>query len=42
MPIHAFLQDRELLQKKLINYWGYNTLNFFAVEPRLSLNRRRQ
>jgi isoamylase len=34
MPIHAFLQDRELLQKKLTNYWGYNTLSFFALEPR--------
>ncbi|HEX3944680.1 MAG TPA: glycogen debranching protein GlgX [Rhizomicrobium sp.] len=34
MPIHAFLQDRELLQKKLSNYWGYNTLGFFAIEPR--------
>jgi isoamylase len=34
MPIHAFLQDRELLQKRLSNYWGYNTLSFFAIEPR--------
>ncbi|MBV9572020.1 MAG: glycogen debranching protein GlgX [Alphaproteobacteria bacterium] len=34
MPVHAFLQDRELLQKKLTNYWDYNTLGFFAVEPR--------
>ena len=38
MPIHAFLQDRELLQKKLTNYWGYNTLSFFAVEPRYLAN----
>ena len=34
LPIHAYLQDRELLQKKLTNYWGYNTLSFFTVEPR--------
>jgi glycogen operon protein len=34
MPIHAYLQDRVLLQKKLANYWGYNTLSYFAVEPR--------
>ena len=34
MPVHAFLQDRELLQKKLTNYWGYNTLGFFVIEPR--------
>jgi isoamylase len=34
MPIHAFLQDRHLLQKGLHNYWGYNTIGFFAIEPR--------
>jgi isoamylase len=34
MPIHAFVQDRHLLQMGLQNYWGYNTIGFFAVEPR--------
>ncbi|MGH6876056.1 MAG: glycogen debranching protein GlgX [Rhizomicrobium sp.] len=34
LPVHAFLQDRRLLQMKLGNYWGYNTLAFFAPEPR--------
>jgi glycogen operon protein len=33
MPIHAFLQDRHLLEKGLRNYWGYNTLAYFAPEP---------
>jgi isoamylase len=33
LPIHAFVQDRYLLQKGLRNYWGYNSLGFFAVEP---------
>ena len=33
MPVQAFLQDRALLQRGLRNYWGYNTLGFFAVEP---------
>lgn len=33
MPIHAFSQDRHLLEKNLANYWGYNTLSFFAPEP---------
>lgn len=33
MPVHAFLQDRHLLEKGLRNYWGYNTLNFFVPEP---------
>ncbi|RYH01289.1 glycogen debranching enzyme GlgX [Salipiger sp. IMCC34102] len=30
LPIHAFVQDRHLLEKGLSNYWGYNTLSFFA------------
>ncbi|HTT84759.1 MAG TPA: glycogen debranching protein GlgX [Rhizomicrobium sp.] len=34
LPVHAFMQDRMLLEKKLTNYWGYNTLAFFAPEPR--------
>jgi len=33
MPIHAFVQDQDLLKKNLRNYWGYNTLSFFAIEP---------
>lgn len=32
LPIHAFVQDRYLLEKGLRNYWGYNTLGFFAPE----------
>jgi glycogen operon protein len=32
LPVHAFLQDRNLLEKGLANYWGYNTLSFFAPE----------
>jgi glycogen operon protein len=34
LPVHAYLQDRYLLEKGLSNYWGYNTLGFFAIEPR--------
>jgi isoamylase len=34
MPIHAYLQDRSLVEKGLSNYWGYNTLSFFAPEPK--------
>src|SRR6201991_4724423 len=33
LPIHAFVQDRRLTEMKLRNYWGYNTLSFFAPEP---------
>jgi len=34
LPIHAFLDDRHLLDQGLRNYWGYNTLSFFAPEAR--------
>ncbi len=34
LPVHAFIDDRFLVQKGLRNYWGYNTLGFFAPEPR--------
>ncbi len=34
MPVHAFVDDRLLLEKGLRNYWGYNSIGFFAVEPR--------
>ncbi len=34
LPIQAFVQDRALVQKGLANYWGYNTIGFFAPEPR--------
>lgn len=30
MPVHAFVHDSVLEEKGLRNYWGYNTLNFFA------------
>lgn len=33
MPVHAFLQDRFLIEKDLRNYWGYSTLSYFAPEP---------
>ncbi|MDH5211241.1 MAG: glycogen debranching protein GlgX [Betaproteobacteria bacterium] len=36
MPVHAFIDDRQLVERKLRNYWGYNTLGFFAPEPRYS------
>jgi isoamylase len=34
LPIHAVIDDRVLVEKKLINYWGYNSIGFFAPEPR--------
>jgi isoamylase len=34
MPVHAFVDDRFLTDRGLRNYWGYNTLCFFAPETR--------
>ncbi|HLI12559.1 MAG TPA: glycogen debranching protein GlgX [Alphaproteobacteria bacterium] len=34
LPIQAFLSDRHLVARGLANYWGYNTIAFFAPEPR--------
>lgn len=34
LPIHAFLNDGFLIERGLTNYWGYNTLGFFALEAR--------
>ena len=34
LPVHAFLQDRFLVERRLSNYWGYSTLAFFAPERR--------
>ena len=30
LPVQSFVQDRHLLEKGLSNYWGYNSLSFFA------------
>ncbi len=34
LPIHAFVDDRMLVERGLRNYWGYNTIGFFAPEQR--------
>jgi isoamylase len=36
LPIHTFVNDSQLLEKGLTNYWGYNTIGFFAPDPRYS------
>ncbi|HZI82413.1 MAG TPA: glycogen debranching protein GlgX, partial [Casimicrobiaceae bacterium] len=36
MPIHAFIDDHALVRRGLANYWGYNTIGFFAPEARYS------
>src|ERR1044072_1587052 len=34
LPVHYHIDEYFLAQRGLSNYWGYNTLNFFAPEPR--------
>ncbi len=34
LPIHTFVNDSFLLERKLTNYWGYNSIGFFAPDPR--------
>ena len=34
LPVHYFPDDRYLMEKGLRNYWGYQSLGFFAPQPR--------
>jgi isoamylase len=34
LPVHTFVNDSHLLEKKLTNYWGYNSIGYFAPDPR--------
>ncbi len=36
MPVHTLIDDRHLIQRGLRNYWGYNTIGFFAPDMRYS------
>ena len=39
LPIHTFINDGPLLEKGLTNYWGYNSIGFFAPDPRYAADR---
>lgn len=34
LPVHAFIDDRFLIKCNLGNYWGYQSIGFFAPDPR--------
>ena len=34
LPVYAGIHDRPLVQQGLNNYWGYNTIGYFAPDPR--------
>lgn len=36
MPVHQFVNDTSLIEKGLSNYWGYNTIGFFAPQNTFS------
>ena len=36
LPVHQRIDEERLVKMGLTNYWGYNTIAFFALEPRLS------
>jgi len=36
LPVQQRLDEQRLVAHGLTNYWGYNTIGFFAVEPRLA------
>ncbi len=38
LPIHTFVTDSHLYDLKLTNYWGYNSIGFFAPDPRYASN----
>ncbi len=39
MPVHHHVDDRHLVERGLVNYWGYNTLAYFAPDMRYSSSR---
>jgi glycogen operon protein len=36
MPVHTYVDERHLVEKGLRNYWGYNSIGFFAPDARYS------
>src|SRR5690606_1218737 len=42
LPVHHALEDRHLTDIGLSNYWGYNTIGFFAPDSRFATSSRGQ
>src|SRR5499425_3052517 len=40
MPIHQFVDDKTLVDHGLANYWGYNSIGFFAPDARYTSDGR--
>ena len=39
LPVHTFVNDEFLLKRNLTNYWGYNSIGFFAPDPRYAADK---
>jgi glycogen operon protein len=39
LPVHFHVDEQHLIRRGLLNFWGYNTLGFFAPDPRYSIIR---
>lgn len=40
MPVHSFLQEKHLLDQGLSNYWGYNSISYFAPHAAYAADKR--
>jgi isoamylase len=40
LPVHFFTNDSHLLEQGLTNYWGYNSIGFFAPDTRYAADRK--
>ncbi|MDH4078747.1 MAG: glycogen debranching protein GlgX [Nitrospira sp.] len=38
LPVHHFVRDKHLADRGLMNYWGYNTIGFFAPDIRYTVS----
>jgi len=41
LPVHHFVSDKVLTDRGLSNYWGYNSINFFAPDIRYAASKDR-
>jgi glycogen operon protein len=40
LPVHQFVSDKNLVDRGLANYWGYNSIGFFAPDARYTATGR--
>jgi glycogen operon protein len=39
LPVHTFVSESHLIERGSSNYWGYNSIGFFAPDPRYASDR---